>query len=433
MIIHKAKGIWIDGKKTMSKTLPMHEYLNPPFVYIPLLQQASPLKRIVEIGDKVAIGQTVALREGFGAMPIHASVSGTVTAIKKVWHASGRMVDAIEIQNDFQNRMDESIHVQTDVSLLSRNDLVIKMQQAGLSGLGGAGFPTYIKYQAKCPIDVVIINAVECEPYLTCDYMLINSYPEKLLKGLSYFMRAADAKKGVVAFKAYNTHIKESLEPLLLNYPGIELYEVKDIYPAGWEKYIVQKITKKSYSGLPAEAGAIVDNSATAIVFADVVEKNIPLISRVITISGEGIKNPQNFYVPLGTLVKELILLAGGYIEGLDPTKAWYIAGGPMTGRAILIDDLIVNDTLGSVIVKPMPEELKHPACLGCGKCADVCPVYLTPTEIQRAFESKDTKAIKELNAQKCMQCGLCSYVCPSHIEIADYVARAKELLRKGA
>ncbi|MDD3865026.1 MAG: RnfABCDGE type electron transport complex subunit C [Candidatus Izemoplasmatales bacterium] len=433
MILHKAKGTRIEGKKSMSKALPLHEYLNPPFVFIPLLQQATPLKRIVEIGDKVAIGQVVALREGFGAMPIHASVSGTVTAIKKVWHASGRMVEAIEIQNDNQNRMDESIRVQTDISLLSRNDLIAKMQQAGLSGLGGAGFPTYIKYQTKCPIDVVIINAVECEPYITCDFMLINAYPEKLLKGLSYLMRAADAKKGVIAFKTYNTDIKKNLEPLLVNYPGIELYEVKDIYPAGWEKYIVQKITKKTYAGLPAEAGAIVDNSATAIVFADVVAENIPLISRVITISGEGIKNPQNFFVPLGTPVKELIQLAGGYVESLNPMKAWYIAGGPMTGRAILIDELVVNDTLGSVIVKPMPDEKHHPACLGCGKCADACPVYLTPTEIQRALESKDSQAIKELNAQKCMQCGLCSYVCPSHIEISDYVAKAKELLRKGA
>jgi electron transport complex protein RnfC len=433
MILNKAKGIRIDGRKSMSKTLPLHEYLNPQFVYIPLLQQNSPLKRIVEIGNDVAIGQVVALREGFGAMPIHASVSGKVTALKKVWHSSGRMVDAIEIANDHLNRMDAGIIPEPDAAILTREQLIDRMKQAGLSGLGGAGFPTYVKYQTKSPIDVVIINAVECEPYLTCDYMLINAYPEKVLKGLSYFIKAAGAKKGVVAFKAYNQHIRESLEPLLPAYPGIELKEIKDLYPAGWEKYLIQQITGKTYEGLPAEAGAIVDNSGTAIVFADVVEKNIPLISRVITISGEGIKNPQNFYVPIGTPVKELIAQCGGYADGLDSSKAWYLAGGPMTGRAILVDELIVNDTLGSVLVKPMPEERNHPACLGCGKCADVCPVYLAPTEIQRAFDMKDVAAIKELNAQKCMQCGLCSYVCPSHIEICDYVARAKEMMRKGA
>jgi electron transport complex protein RnfC len=263
--------------------------------------------------------------------------------------------------------------------------------------------------------------------------MLINAYPEKLLKGLHYLMRAANAPKGVVCFKSYNVTVKESLEPLLVNYPNIELKEIKDIYPAGWEKYVVQQVTNKTYEGLPAEAGAIVDNSATAMVFADVVEKNIPLISRVVTISGEGIKQPQNFYVPLGTPVKELIELSGGYVDGLTPEKAWYIAGGPMTGRAILIDDLIVNDTLSAVLVKPMPEEKLHPECLGCGKCADVCPVFLTPTEIRKAFENKDIEGIKKLNANKCMQCGLCSYVCPSHIEITDFVAKAKDLLRKGA
>lgn len=433
MILNKATGLRIDGKKSISKTLPLHEYLNPQFVYIPLLQQNSPLKRVVEVGDSVAIGQTVALREGFGAMPIHASVSGKVTAVKKVWHSSGRMVDAIEIQNDHLNRMAESIHQEQDAQLLDKEQLVERMKQAGLSGLGGAGFPTYIKYQTKCAIDVIIINAVECEPYITCDYMLIGAYPEKLLKGLSYFMKAAGAHRGVVAFKNYNQHIREVLTPFMASYPEIELREVKDIYPAGWEKYLVEQITKKTYANLPAEAGAIVDNAATAMVFADAVEQNIPLISRVITISGEGIKNPQNFFVPIGTPVKELIQLCGGYADGLDPAKAWYIAGGPMTGRAILIDELIVNDTLGSVIVKPMPEEKLHPACLGCGKCADVCPVHLAPTEIQRAFEAKDLAAVKELNTQKCMQCGLCSYVCPSHIEISDYVARAKDFMRKGA
>ncbi len=433
MIFNKAKGIHIDGRKQMSKELPLHEHLNPQFVYIPLLQGASPLKRTVEVGQDIKIGQIVALREGFGAMPIHASVSGKVTAVKKSWHCAGRMVDAIEIENDHLQRMDDAIRPEADVTHFTRDELIEKMKQAGLSGLGGAGFPTYVKYQTKLPIDVIIINAVECEPYLTCDYMLINAFPEKLLKGATYFMRAANAKKAVVCFKSYNKHIKESLTPLLENYPGVELREVKDIYPAGWEKYLVHQVTGKNYEGLPAEAGAIVDNSATAIVYADVVEKNIPLISRVITITGEGITHPQNFYVPIGTPVKELIAIAGGYTQGLVPEKAWHIAGGPMTGKAILIDELIVSDTLGGIIVKPMPEETRFAECLGCGRCADVCPVYLTPTEIKRAFEMKDIPALKELNTQKCMQCGLCSYVCPSHIEISDFVFRAKDMLRKGA
>jgi electron transport complex protein RnfC len=432
MILQKASGIHIEGKKSLSKKMPLKEYLDPKTVYIPLVQQACPLKRIVEIGDLVAIGQVIALREGFGEMPIHASISGKVTGIKKVWHASGRMVEAIEIENDFENRLDASIKPETNPDLLTREQLVDKMKQAGLVGLGGAGFPTYLKYCTKCPIDMVIINAVECEPYMTCDCLLTEKYAEKLLKGLKYMMKAAGASKGYVAYKTYNQTIRTALEPLLVKYQGIQLQPIKDIYPSGWEKYIVEQITNKTYKKLPSEIGVIVNNSQTAIVFGDVVEHNIPLVSRVISITGEGITNPQNFYVPLGTKVQDLVALCGGYAEGLDPKNAWYIAGGPMTGRAILIDELVVSDTLGAVVVIPTPPEKHHPECLGCGQCADVCPVHLTPTEIKRAFDRKDQKAIAGLFADKCMACGLCSYVCPSHIEIADYVAKAKDLLKKG-
>ena len=433
MILQKAKGIHIEGMKELSKKMPLREYLDPKTVYIPLVQQTTPLKRIVEPGEIVALGQVVALREGFGEMPVHASISGKVTSIKKVWHASGRMVEAIEIENDNQNRLDPSIKPEVDPDSLTREQLVEKMKQAGLVGLGGAGFPTYRKYCTKCPIDTVIINAVECEPYLTCDCQFIDQHAEKMLKGLKYFMKAAGAANGFIAYKEYNKNIKAALEQMLDKYPTIKLRPIKDIYPSGWEKYIVEQVTKKTYNKLPSEIGVIVNNSATAMVFADAVEHNIPLVARVITISGEGIISPRNFYVPIGTKVQELVEMCGGYQDGLDPKNAWYIAGGPMTGKAILIDELVVSDTLNAVVVIPTPPETIHPECLGCGRCADVCPVYLTPTEIKRAFDRKDQKAIGELFADKCMACGLCSYVCPSHIEIADYVARAKDLLKKGA
>ncbi|XFA98800.1 RnfABCDGE type electron transport complex subunit C [Candidatus Izemoplasma sp. B36] len=432
MIFQKTKGIHIEGRKGMSKNNPLVEYFDPEFVYIHLLQGNCPLKPVVEVGDIVKVGQVVAVREGFGAMSIHASISGEVTAVKKVWHSSGKMVNALEIKNDFKNILDESIKPTKDIESLSRQDLIEMMKNAGLSGLGGAGFPTYIKYQTKETIDTVIINAVECEPYLTCDYHFILTYPEKLLKGLTYMMKAADAEKGVIVYKNYNVKIKKVLTELLKDYKNIELFEVKDVYPAGWEKYIIERVTGKTYQNLPSEIGVIENNSTTAIIYSDIVEHNIPLISRPITITGEGIKNPTNFYCPIGTKVSELVEKCGGYVEGLDTKKANYIAGGPMTGNAIFIDDLIINDTLGAVIIKPIIEGL-HPECLGCGKCAEVCPAYLTPTEIRDAFKNKDVDLIKQLNANKCVQCGLCSYVCPSHIEITDYVVRAKGLLRKGA
>lgn len=433
MLLKKVKGIHIEGRKSMSKSKHIYQDVHPQFVYIHLLQQTSPLKKMCEVGDHVLVGQTVAKREGFGEMPIHSSVSGTVTAFKKVWHSSGKMVEAIEIENDLKYKNDPSVVKEAHPDSLTKEQLVSKMKEAGLSGLGGAGFPTYVKYMSKSEIHTVIINAVECEPYLTCDLALFKTAPEKVLKGLKYFMKAIGAKKGIIGYKKYNHEYPDLINPLLKDFPNISLHPVKDVYPAGWEKYLVEQITGKTYSRLPAEAGVIVDNLATAMVFADVVENNMPLIKRAITITGEGIKHPQNFYVPIGTKVSDLVHIAGGYEKGLDPAKALYIAGGPMTGRAILIDDLIVNDTLGGVIVKPLPEEKNHPACLGCGKCSDVCPVFLAPTEIQRAFEMKDVESIKNLSADKCIACGLCSHICPSHIEITDYVVRAKDLLRKGA
>lgn len=432
MIFQKTSGIHIDGRKGMSKVQPLKDYLDPEFVYIHLLQGNSNLKPIVEVGDAVKVGQTVALREGFGAMNIHSSISGSVTAVKKVWHSSGKMVNALEIKNDFKNSLDESIKPRKNIDSLTREQLVEIMKESGLSGLGGAGFPTYIKYQTKAPIDTVIINAVECEPYLTCDYHYIINYPEKLIKGLSYMIKAAGAKKGVIAYKNYNKKIKEKLTPFLKKHSNIELFETKDVYPAGWEKYIIERITGQTYVGLPSEIGVIENNSTTAMMFCDMVEENLPLVRRPITITGEGIKEPNNFFVPIGTKVSDLIEKCGGYVEGLDPKNANYIAGGPMTGRAIFIDDLIVNDTLGAVIVKPVIENL-NPECMGCGKCAEVCPAHLTPTEIRNAFEAKDTDTIKLLNANKCVQCGLCSYICPSHVEITDFVAKAKDLLRKAA
>ncbi|MBI9009761.1 MAG: RnfABCDGE type electron transport complex subunit C [Tenericutes bacterium] len=432
MIFQKTKGVHIDGCKGMCKIRPMQEYLDPEFVYIHLLQGNSSLKPVVEVGETVKVGQTIALREGFAPMNIHSSISGSVTAIKKVWHSSGKMVEAFEIKNDFKNTLDPAIKPNKNVDSLTRDELVNMMKDSGLSGLGGAGFPTYFKYLTKENIDTIIINAVECEPYLTCDYYFLLKYPKKLIKGLKYMIRAAGAKKGVIVYKNYNTKIKEALSELLPSDGSITLFEVKDVYPAGWEKYIIERVTGKTYKFLPSEVGVIENNSTTAIVYSDVVEHNIPLIVRPISITGEGITEPNTFLVPIGTKVSELVEKCGGYVEGLDTKNANYIAGGPMTGRAIFIDDLIVNDTLGAVIVKPIVDG-PRPECMGCGKCADVCPAHLTPTEIRNAFEAKDTDLIRLLNVRKCVQCGLCSYICPSHVEITDYVIKAKELLRKAA
>ena len=430
MAFKKAGGLHIDGRKEMSLDTNLVEYLNPETVYIPLIQQ-SPLTPLVKAGDKVKMGTVVAERVDRFGHPVLSSVSGEVVGIKKVWHSSGKMLDMIEIKNDFLDEIDEAWKP-IDLENITQEELISVMKQVGLVGLGGAGFPTYAKYGTG-EVEHLIINLVECEPFITSDFMYAINNPEKLVLGLKYMMKAAKAKEGVIVLKdkPMNKPLIEAIEPFVQKEEGIRIQLIKDIYPAGWEKYIVEQVSGKTYQTLPIQAGCVVNNSSTAITFYDAL-CGIPFNKKVITITGEGITKPQNFLVKIGTPVKKLVEMAGGYIEGLDPLKYLYIAGGPMTGRAILIDELIVSDTLGAVIVTPNLEPLKaHPACLGCGKCSEHCPAHLTPTVIKKTMEQGNVEELKELGTMKCVSCGLCSYVCPSRIELTDAMEKAKDMVRK--
>jgi electron transport complex protein RnfC len=287
-----------------------------------------------------------------------------------MWHASGKMVEMLEIKNDFQEKLDPSL---APVTELTKEKIIEAVKNAGIVGLGGSGFPTYIKYLPATPADIVIINAAECEPYITGDYMLIKSEADKLMHGITYIMKATGAKRATVAIKETKHAAIEVLNNAVKKYNNITVSLLPDVYPAGWEKYIVQNVLGKSYDRLPSEVGAVVNNVATAIAVCEAIEEGKPLIEKVVTITGEGVKNPQNFKVKIGTRVDELINLAGGYVGNLE--GAHLIAGGPMTGNAIISDELVVHNSLGSVIVKPDTEKKDNPYCMGCGKCAQVCPV----------------------------------------------------------
>ena len=425
-MFNKIHGHHIDGRKHMSTSVPIEDYLDPDFVYFPLTIGNTECKRLVEVGSKVLMGQQILLREGRFGHPICSSVSGTVTQIKKQWHSSGKMIEMLEIQNDHQNL---ACYGPTNDGELTREMIIDKVKNAGIVGLGGAAFPTYVKYLPSSPADVVIINAAECEPYLTCDFMSIIEDADTFIRGIKYIMLANSAKKGVIAIKKNKVEAIEALKKALVGIDNISIFLLKDEYPAGWEKYIVEKVTKKSYSGLPREAGAVVNNVQTAIAVTHAVEENKPLIERVVTVTGEGIVNPHNFRVKIGTKINPLIEKCGGYVENLG--DAYFICGGPMTGKAMFFDDLVITSNVGSVIVKPKVDNGKHPECIGCGKCAENCPAYLTPTAIKQAFLSGNIADLNALNASRCVQCGLCSYVCPSRIEMTDYMFKAKDMLMK--
>lgn len=426
-MLRNIRGLHIEGRKQMSTEAPIQTYLKPEYVYVPLSCGPVPYKAIVAVGDKVLKGQAVALREDRFGHPIHSSVSGVVSAIKKMWHPFARMVETIEIKNDFQEIAIADFG--QPLKELTKENIINRVKNAGIVGLGGAGFPTYIKYMSNRDAKVVIINAAECEPYLTADAMLIQTAVDKLIRGIKYIMIASGAPKAVIAIKKTKRTLIAHLESSLVNNPQISVFLLNDVYPAGWEKYIVERVLKKSYHSLPIEVGAVINNVATVIAVCEAIEENKPLIEKVITITGEGIKQPQNFFVKIGVKASDLISLAGGYVDDLE--DAYFIAGGPMSGKAIFLDDMIITPYLTSVIVKPKGFVGLAQPCMGCGKCAEYCPAYLTPTEIKKAFLAGDLEEAEKQGALKCVQCGLCSYVCPSRVEITDSVVKAQEAVKK--
>ena len=417
------------GHKGLSENSPIVEFLKPNFVYFPLMENNCPYESLVNVGDKVKVGQLISIKSGRFPSFTHSSVSGEVISIdKKMWHPSGKMVPTIEIKNDLQETMFEEIK-DNDVSNLTSKDIINIVKNCGVVGLGGACFPTYVKYNPDNNINTIIINAAECEPYITADYVTMINNVNELIRGISYIMKANNASRGVIAVKKYHTELVEHLQKSLANINNISLFLLDNVYPAGWEKYIVQRVQKKTYKGLPAEVGAVVNNVQTAVSVCQAVEKNMPLIEKIITFTGKGLKEPKNVRVKIGSLVNEIIDFIGGYIDDLE--DAYLIAGGPMTGNTIVFDNMIAAKMLGSVIVMPKEKQEVELPCMGCGKCTEICPVFLSPILIKNAYDDKDVEKIIKLDANRCMACGLCSYVCPSRIELTDIVTRAKTLANK--
>lgn len=427
MLFKQIRGLHINGRKEMSVKNGVVSFLNPKCVYFPTVVGNTIYTPLVEVGDDVLKGQPILERPGRFGHPICSSVSGKVTSKKKMWHSSGKMVEMLEITNDGNESTVENYGEKLEV--LTKEGIIERIKNAGIVGMGGAGFPTYVKYLPVKSAEILIINAVECEPYITADYTLILTEVEKLMRGIEYMMIACGAKKAAIAIKKTKKTAIEVLNEAVKTHENISVFLLNDVYPAGWERYVVEHVTGKTYAGLPSEAGAVVNNVQTAISVCEAVEENKPLIEKVVTFTGEGLVMPCNVRVKIGTKVSDVIAEIGGYVENLD--SAYFIAGGPMTGKSIMFDELVITNSLGSIIVKKNEDHQNNPSCMGCGKCAEACPAFLTPTEIKAAFDNNDINALNQLNVMKCVQCGLCSYVCPSRVDITEIVGKAKDATAK--
>lgn len=433
-MIEKTKHL-PDGKKERKSQEVIH-YLEAKFLYFPTTDLRCPAgESCVVDGQYVKVGELIGMRKGaFFEQPIHSTVSGYVVGTEKKIHSSGQTVDCMIVENDKKYVLHESCVPRTDedIAKLTREDYIRIIKDSGLSGLGGSGFPTYVKLQTKEVVHTVVANGVECEPHLISDYKLVLDKAKEIIEGLTLAMRALDAKKGVVAVKAKYPELAGVLEAQFQEFPQYDLQvkRVKDYYPAGWEVETIKSATgiEVPPGQLTAKYGVVVFNVATLYGFYRAIRRNIPITERFFSISGNGIKNPKNFRVRIGTPVRDLIEMCGGYTEN-DKAKA-VIVGGPMMGSNIQNDDLIVTKTCTSVIV--FDEDVVEPEpCIHCASCVYSCPVSIQPVQIMNAYKDRDKEAIEALNVNKCIECGLCSFTCPSKIHLTETMRQAKRFIRK--
>ena len=395
-------------------------------IYVPIVEPGKglPITLKVTVGDEVKAGSLIGTRNMFGnEIPVHSPVSGKIVGEEMLFHGGlGRPTKHLVIENDFKY---EKVAVCKPFTANDdANVIVDAMQALGCVGLGGAGFPTFIKYKGVKDIDTLIINGVECEPFLTTDYVAMINDAEYLFKGVELMMKASGATKALVCFKKNKVAVKNALEPLVGKYQGIELCLVPDVYPMGWEKLLAKTAAKRTYERLPSEAHMIVNNAQTAIELAKSAETGFITTHKQLTISGEGVYENANVIVPIGTKVSSIVSFMGGYTveEGV------VLLGGPMCSKGLMNDNCAITANVNGVTVL---KKVVRPAqtCLRCGACSDHCPTNIQPVEVKIAVEHKDVNRLMALNTGVCIGCGLCSYICPSHIEVYDFVKKGKMLV----
>ena len=432
-MIAKTKNI-PDGKKAL-KELPILHYLDADYVYYPVTSARCPEgETCVRGGQFVKVGEIVGTRKGaFFEQPMHSTVSGEVVGYEKHIDQSGKVVDCLIVKNDKKYEFHDSIieRSEEEIDKLTKEEYIQIVKDAGLVGLGGSAFPSYIKLETKDTINVVIANGVECEPNLIADYSLMMNNPREIIKGLIYAMKASSAPKGIIAIKRKYKEIEERLKFALQEFTeyDIQVVKVGNYYPQGWELAMIKNALgiKIPQGELLSKYGVLNFNVSTLQSIYNAVKKRLPVLERLFTISGDGIHN-KSFRARIGTLVTDLVELAGGYKE--EETKKVMILGGPMMGTNILRDDIVMTHTTTSLIV--MNEKIdKEEPCIHCASCVYSCPVEIQPVQIMNAYKLRDKETLKVLEVNKCIECGLCSFVCPSKIHLTEYMRSGKRFVNK--
>ena len=413
-----AKGSEIvDLKPTGNLVYPVSQHIGAP---------AAP---VVKVGDVVLKGQKIAEAGGFVSAPIYASVSGTVKAIEPHLNPTGGTVNSIVIENDGEYKEVEYPETKP-LEEMSKEEILNAIGEAGVVGMGGAGFPTKVKLSPKEPdnIDYVIANCAECEPYITADYRCILETPEKLVGGMKVVLKLFDNAKGIFGVEDNKPDCIAKLKELTKDEPRMEVVSLKTKYPQGGERQLIYATTGRAINSamLPADAGCVVDNVATMISIYQAVVEGKPSMERVVTVSGDAVEKPGNFRVPFGMNQAELVEAAGGFKS--EPEKL--ISGGPMMGFAMFTLDVPVTKTSSAILgfTRDQASKFESTACINCGRCVDACPSRLIPSRLADYAEHHDEEAFTAHEGLECMECGCCSFVCPAKRQLKQAIGSMRKI-----
>ncbi len=406
----------------------------PDVVKISMSQHiGAPCKPLVAKGDYVKVGQKIGDTDAFVSAPIHSGVSGTVTAIEEQRNAAGGFETLVVIETDKKQELSEEVKVPAEPKDLA--EFVKAVRESGLVGLGGASFPTHIKFNPKNIDDVhaLIVNAAECEPFITSDHRLMLENPDELLDGCLLIMKYIGLDKGYIAIEENKPDAIELLNKKIAErgITNIETFKLQARYPKGAERVLVYEITGKTMDAgvLPADMGVILDNVTTVAFVGQYFKTGLPLTTKRVTVDGDAVAQPKNVIAPIGTSVADVIEFCGGYKA--EPKKI--LMGGPMMGRAIYSDAVPMVKNNNAILAFSGPQSLvkEETACINCGRCHQACPFKLIPTALAKAYEQRDAQALKDLRVMQCMNCGSCSYICPAHRPLGFINTLGKTVLKE--
>ncbi len=426
-------GIHPPDKKELAKDKPISPAKSPKRVVIPLAQHiGAPCKPVVKIGQEVKKGEVIGAPEGFVSAPVHSSVSGKVVAIRDFPVATGRMIVSVIIENDGKEEW-SPLKDSPDYMNFSQEELRSKVKEAGIVGMGGAAFPAHVKLSPpkEKPVDVVILNGAECEPYLTADYRLMIERPADVVEGLKVLMRILGVNKGFIGIENNKPDAVGAMKQAASGESNIKVCALEVKYPQGAEKMLIKATVDREVPprGLPMDVGAIVHNIGTAIAVYEAARYGKPLIERVVTVTGEAIKDPKNLLVKIGALISDLIEECGGFKSEV----AKVISGGPMMGFALYSLDVPVTKGTSGILVIP-EVSVEHAEdfgpCIRCGRCIEICPMGLMPSMLSVLSEKGFYENTKDYNLFDCFECGSCTYVCPSKRPIVQLIRLAKSLVK---